>query len=76
MKKEIEIVAKKTEIYKIKLLMFMAIAGGSWVYILKFDNIYFIVLLLSVFITSVIGIFNNISKLSQLENILERIQND
>ena len=76
MMKKIDVIGKKIEIYKIKLLLFMAIAGGSWVYALKFSERFFTILLLAVFIVSAVGIFNNVFKLSHLDKKLERIEND
>ena len=71
MSKEIDVIGKKIEIYKVKLLLFMAVASGSWVYALKFDGISYVVMLWFVFLTSIIGIFLNMTKLSNMEKKLE-----
>jgi hypothetical protein len=71
MLKEIDVIGKKIEIYKVKLLLFMAVASGSWVYALKFDGISYVVILWFVFLTSIIGIFLNMTKLSNMEKKLE-----
>jgi hypothetical protein len=74
--KRSDIIGKKIEIYKAKMLLFVAIAGGSWIYAFKFSETFFTISLLAVFIISAIGIFNNVFKLSDLDRKLERIEND
>ena len=69
--KRSDIIGKKIEIYKVKLLLFIAVASGSWVYAFKFDDPYFAILLWFVFLISIIGIFINMSKLSDIEKVLE-----
>ncbi|HIP59973.1 MAG TPA: hypothetical protein EYH01_06060 [Campylobacterales bacterium] len=71
--KELEIIGKKIEIYKVKLLLFMAIAGGSWVYALKLSEMVFVVLLFGVFIVAYYGVSLNMMRLSDLQFELERI---
>jgi len=71
--KELEIIGKKIEIYKVKLLLFMAIAGGSWVYALKLSEMVFVVLLFGVFIVAYYGVSLNMMGLSDLQFELERI---
>jgi hypothetical protein len=73
---KVEILGKRIEIYKAKMLLFVAIAGGSWVYALKLSENFFAILLLLVFIVSAIGIFTNISKLSNLDKELKGLDND
>jgi hypothetical protein len=58
------------------MLLFVAIAGGSWVYAFKFSENFFAILLLVVFIVSAVGIFTNISKLSNLDKELKGLEND
>ncbi len=72
--KELEVIGKEIEIYKIKLFMFMAIAGGSWVYLLKYENKYFAVILVFVFAIATIGVIANTLKLSNLQSELKRIK--
>ena len=74
MAKTIEVIGKKIEVYKVKLLFFMALASGSWVYILKFDTLLYVVMLLFVFLILAVGIFLNISKLSEVEKRLEEMK--
>ncbi len=69
--KELEVIGKEIEIYKVKLLLFIAVAGGSWVYAFKLDMLIFTSLLWFVFLVMVIGIFLNISKLSSLQKELK-----
>ncbi len=74
--KKLEVIGKEIEIYKIKLLLFMAAAGGSWVYILKFDKIVFIVVLIFTFVIASFGIYFNVLKLSDLQKELKGFKND
>ncbi len=74
--KELEVIGKEIEIYKIKLLLFMAIAGSSWVYILKFDRIVFMAVLSFTFVIASFGIYFNILKLSDLQKELKGFKND
>ena len=71
----IDIIGKEIEIYKTKLLLFMAIAGGSWVYAMKFEGTFFIFALFLGFVVSSYGIFLNILKLSDLEKELKGLKN-
>ncbi len=73
--KELKIIGKKIEIYKIKLLLFTAIAGGSWVYALKISETIFIVLLFGVFVVACYGVSLNVMRLSDLQFELEGISN-
>ncbi|HIP02574.1 MAG TPA: hypothetical protein EYG75_03570 [Campylobacterales bacterium] len=73
--KELEVIGKEIEIYKIKLLLFMAIAGGSWVYAFKLDGLVFKMMLFSVFVLSSFGIFTNITKLSRAQEELKGFKN-
>ena len=58
---KIDIFGKRIEIYKAKMLLFVAIASGSWVYTVKLSESYLAILLLGVFVVSAVGIFINIS---------------
>ena len=74
--KKIDIIGKEIEIYKVKLLLFTSIAGGSWIYALKFDSIIsYVTVLWFVFLISIIGIFLNVSNLSDLQKELKEIKN-
>jgi len=75
MSKEIDIIGKEIEIYKIKLLLFMAIASGSWVYALKFSTLLFIILLFGVFFMSCYGVMINILRLGDLQTELKGLKN-
>lgn len=74
--RELEVIGKEIEIYKIKLFLFMAISGGSWVYIFKLDGIVFEMILVLVFFVASFGIFSNILKLSDLQIELKGFKND
>jgi hypothetical protein len=73
--KIIDVIGKEIEIYKIKLLLFTSISGGSWIYALKFLNISYVIVLWFVFLISIIGMFLNMSKLSDLQKELREIKN-
>ncbi len=73
--KKLEIIGKEIEIYKIKLFLFMAIAGGSWVYTLKFTSVAYKIMLIAAFAVASFGTFLNMSKLSNLQKDLERLKN-
>jgi len=60
------------DIIKTKLLIFMAIAGGSWFYVLN-GNIYVQILTSILLIISSYGVMVNLIKLGQLE---KRIENE
>ncbi len=72
--KELEVIGKEIEIYKVKLLLFMAIASGSWVYIFKLDGIIFEVVLVIVFFIASFGVFSNILKVGTLQEELKGIK--
>ncbi len=72
----IEIIGKEIEIYKVKLLLFMTIAGGSWVYALKLFSISYGVVLVLIFAVSSFGVFLNVSKLGHIQKELKRLRND
>ncbi len=71
----IEVIGKEIEILKTKLLLFMAISGGSWVYALKFSGVVFTVALFFVFVVSGFGVFSNLLKLSDVQKELQGLQN-
>ncbi len=73
--KVIDIIGKEIEIYKIKLLLFMAISGGSWLYALKIDGKVFTIILFLGFAISSYGIFSNILKLGDLQKELKGLKN-
>ena len=73
--RELEIIGKEVEIYKIKLLLFMAIASGSWVYIFKLEEVALKVILILVFFVVSYAIFSNILKLIDLHIELKGLKN-
>ncbi len=74
MKELIEVIGKEIETYKIKLLLFIAISSGSWVYAFKFDKVAFKVILFSLFVLSSFGIFINITKLTKSQEELKGVK--
>lgn len=73
--RELEIIGKEVEIYKIKLLLFMAMASGSWVYIFKLEEVALKVILILVFFVVSYAIFSNILKLIDLHIELKGLKN-
>ena len=72
--KRIEIMKIKVEIVKSKLLTFLAISGGSWVYAFKIDDFLFKAILFVGFAVASYGIFVNILKLGDLYNELKGLK--
>jgi hypothetical protein len=69
--KRIDIIGKEIEILKARLILFMAISGGSWVYIYKLDIVIIKIVLIVVFFISSYGVFSNTIKLSDLYELLK-----
>jgi len=67
----IEIIKVEVEIVKSKLLAFLAIASGSWIYAFRLEGKVFTVALFLGFIISSYGVFANILKLSDLQKELK-----
>jgi len=61
------------DIIKTKLLIFMAMAGGSWIYVLKTEDKLIQYSATFLFIITSYGIINNLTKLGELE---KRIENE
>ena len=72
LKDSIEIISKKADIANKKLIAFLAIAGGAWLYGITPDKTSLITVLSSMaFFIAVVGLFTNIIKLSELQNKLK-----
>jgi len=71
----VEITKVEVEIIKSKLLIFLAIASGSWVYAFKLEGKVFTISLFFGFIIASYGIFANILKLSDLQKELKGLSN-
>ncbi len=72
----VEVIGKEIEIFKIKLLLFMTIASGSWVYIFKMEETILKMILVLVFFVVSFAIFSNILKLIDLHMELKGLKND
>ena len=72
--KKTEIVKVEVEIVKSKLLVFLAVSGGSWVYAFKIDDIAFAAVLFISFIVASYGVFANMLKLSDLHKELKGLK--
>ncbi len=68
----IDIIGKKADIANKKLIAFLAIAGGTWLYGITPDKSSLLTLLSSIaFFIAVIGVSTNIIKLSELQHKLK-----
>jgi hypothetical protein len=72
--KRVEIIKVEVEIVKSKLLAFLAISGGSWVYALKIDETLFKKVLFVCFAIASYGVFIGVLKLSDLHNELKGLK--
>ena len=76
-KEKIDIIAKKLNIVKSKGLGFMAIAGGSWVYAIKGNDIANLSFgVWFVFVLGAYGTIVNFLKMGEIYKDLERIEDD
>ena len=69
-----EIITRQSDIIYKKLLIFSAIAGGSWLYGIKFNG-YLGFVIWMIFILSVIGVVVNLTKMGLHYTELEDIKN-
>ena len=72
-KDKADIVSKQSEIINKKVFVYLAIAGGSWVYGVKGTTLIGIFAFVLFMIVSM-GVFINLKKLSKLENELEDLK--
>jgi len=73
----IDIYYKSAELIYKKLLIFLAIAGGSWIYAIKADEFdIFAIVEWIAFVLSTIGIIINLAKYGKFQNKLEELEND
>ena len=77
LKEQIDIIDKKANISNKKLIAFLAIAGGTWLYGINPDkNLYVTIAASACFLVAIIGIATNILKLSKLQNKLKELSDD
>ena len=74
MVKKIEVLKVEVEIIKSKLLAFLAVYSGSWIYAFKIDNSAFTTVLFISFIVASYGVFSNMLKLSDLHKELKGLK--
>ena len=74
---KLDAIKAKIDLAKTKSLSFLAISGGSWIYIFK-DNIPEVVKVgaVVIFILSVYGIILNFVRFSKLHAKIEELEND
>lgn len=69
-----DIIAKQSDIVYKKVFIFVAIAGGSWLYGIKMDG-YLGFIIWFVFVLSTIGVVVNLTKMGTLYTELEDLKN-
>ena len=74
-KDKADIITKQSDVVNKKLLVYLTIAGGSWIYGTKESS--FIGLFAFVFFMIVsVGVFVNLLKLTEIENEIEELKKD
>ena len=74
LKDKVDIIAKQADIIYKKIFIFSAIAGGSWIYGIK-TNGYFGLIIWVVFVLAAIGLVVNLTRQGTLYTELEEIKN-
>jgi len=74
LKDRVDIIAKQADIIYKKIFIFSAIAGGSWIYGIK-TNSYFGLIIWVVFVLTAIGLVVNLTRQGTLYVELEEIKN-
>ncbi len=74
-KDKADIIAKQSEVVNKKLFVYLAIAGGSWIYGTKESGLIGL-FAFALFMIVSIGVFVNLMKLGKIENELEELKND
>ena len=73
-KEKVDIIAKQADIIYKKILIFSAIAGGSWIYGIK-TNGYLGFIIWIVFVLAAVGLVINLTRQGTLYMELEEIRN-
>ena len=74
LKENIDIIDKKANIVNRKLIAFLAIAGGTWLYGINADkNVFIMVVSSAVFCVAISGITFSLIKLGELQNDLKEL---
>ena len=77
LKDKIDLIDKKANIVNKKLIAFLAIAGGTWLYGINHDKNLYVTIAASLgFFISLVGIAVNILKLSELQNRLKGLDDE
>ncbi|MDD5399910.1 MAG: hypothetical protein PHQ93_01805 [Sulfurimonas sp.] len=74
-KDKVDIIAKQSEVINKKLIVYLAIAGGSWIYGTKESGIIGLFAFVLFMLVSV-GVFVNLLKLNKIENEIEELKKD
>jgi len=76
-KNKIDLLDKKANIVNKKLIVYLAISGGTWWYGISPDKDNLVVVLASIaFLYAVVGVFVNIKKLNELQNKLKGLYDE
>ena len=77
-KDKIDLLVKRAELIYKKILVFLAIAGGSWIYGVKDEHVLpvFLLLILIVFSLSSFGVVLNLLKYGAIQKLLEEMDNE
>ncbi len=70
-----DIIVKQSEVINKKLIVYLSIAGGSWIYGTKESGTIGLVAF-ALFMLASVGAFMNLLKLSKIENELEELKKD
>jgi hypothetical protein len=77
LKDKIDLIGKQIEIIKIKLFVFITVAGGSWVYVIKDDNSFLLnILLWFTFAICAFSLFLNMYRLGTYLKSLKEFENN
>ncbi len=76
-KDKIDLLVKRAELIYKKLFIFLAIAGGSWIYGLKdTENTLLRILILAVFVLASFAIILNLLKFGEIQKKLKEFSDD
>ena len=77
-KDRVDLLVKRADLIHKKMIVFLAVAGGSWIYVVKNEHIipFLLILVVIVFSLASIGIVLNLLKYGAIQKLLEEIDNE